>query len=132
MSNPSRRLGMNKEQAGLVREKLETDNKVQYRTGVLAATTGMNCMSKFVVGEGEEKRPANTWWNDLHPHLKLTGFVEAWLFCAQSGLLNVLMPRVIGELEEMGDTDILDFLVEIGVIVATDSAPPSDQPDHQP
>ena len=94
----------------------------------MIGTMGLNVMCEFVVPDGDDERPANKLWNDMYPRLKLTAMVEAWAFCASRRIIHVFMPRIIGELEEIGDTALLDHLVKIGVIVEkTEDTPANSQ-----
>lgn len=77
-------------------------------------------MAEYVrIGADGAEEPARTWWDLMHPRLKLVGIIEGYNLVGPSGLLQILMPQVVAELEKAGCQDILDCLVNEGVIIKT-------------
>ena len=77
-------------------------------------------MAEYVrIGADGSEEPARTWWDMMHPRLKLVGIIEGYNLVGPSGLLQILMPQVVAELEKAGCQDILDCLVNEGVIIKT-------------
>jgi hypothetical protein len=109
---------MDRDQANEIRKYFESQNPIRYRCAVILATHGLYGMTEFIIKDrAGTEQPARKWWDTMSPRLKLIAIVEAHGLCATQGLLPILMPQVITELERDGDTDVLDMLCDLGVIV---------------
>ena len=90
---------------------------------MICSSLGFNHMAQV--------NPVAPWWNEQHPYLQMATMCEQNKFVSavrtQEGhpLGAVLWPRIVGKLEEMGDTEALAVLEEIGVITSQpQGAPP--------
>jgi hypothetical protein len=79
---------------------------------VILATMALYGMMEFEV-DGE---PASLWWDEMDPVLRLIGAIESPGIMGVNGIPERIMPGIIKGLEERGETDILQAMLECGMI----------------